>query len=304
MPHPAYLWHNGRVVPWEDGLIHVNSEVVLRGGGVFEGIRAYASHDGDDLLMLAVPEHLDRLYDVSMRMIRMQLPWDRAQLAAAMKETLAANEIRVDTHVRVVPYFGEGPDGAYLPGDIEIGCFILTLPRPQSAATRTGVRATISAWRRISDNAMPPRSKSNANYMNSRLAVTDAHIKGFDYPVLLNDRGQVAEGSGQCIFIVRDGVLRTPGRTDGILEGVTRRIVLDLAAELGIPSEEGPIDATELYVAQEAFYAGTAAEVLPISEVDGYLLDAPGPVTTRLQEAYQRVIRGLDHPEWTASVYK
>jgi branched-chain amino acid aminotransferase len=297
MSTPDYVWMNGEIVPWDDATIHVNTDAVLRGSNVFEGIRAYRAAEGDDLLLMQVDEHLDRLFDVSLRILRMPLPWTRAELKQAIKDTLAANGIREDTHIRVVCYFGQGKEAHFLPEDIEIGAFILTLPRPQSAALASGVRTMISPWRRISDNVMPPRAKSGANYMNSRLSSADARIKGFDLPILLNDRGKVSEGPGQCIFVVRDGVVRTPRRTDGILEGITRDTVLRLAAQMGHATEECEIDATELYVAQEAFFAGTAAEILPIREVDGYELPAPGPVTAALQAAYTAIVRGTDPAE-------
>lgn len=294
MSTPRYVWMDGELVPWENATIHVNTDAVLRGSNIFEGIRAYRAADGDDLLIMQLDEHLERMYDVSLRILRMQVPWGPEDYRKAIKDTLIANEIHEDTHIRLVCYFGQGKEASFLPSDIEIGSFILTLPRPQVAALQTGVRCMISPWRRISDNVMPPRSKSGANYMNSRLSTADAHLKGFDYPILLNDNGKVAEGPGQCIFIVRDGVVRTPRRTDGILEGITRDTVLRIAARLGYPAEETEIDATELYVAQEAFFAGTAAEVLPIREVDGYELPAPGPVTAQLQAVYTAIVRGTD----------
>lgn len=291
MSTPAHVWMNGEIVPWADATLHVNSDVVLRGSSVFEGIRAYRSDEGE-LLLLQADEHLDRLYDVSMRMLRMELPWTRAELKQAIKDTLIANEIDVDTHIRVVAYFGEGQEARFRPEHIEIGAFILTIPRPPLGTTVRSIRCMISPWRRISDNAMPPRSKSSANYMNSRLSASDAYLKGFDLPILLNERGKVAEGPGQCVFAVRDGILITPRVTDGILEGITRDSVLRVARELGIPAEEREIDATELYVAQEVFFAGTAAGIVAIGDVDGYELNAPGPVTTRLQEAFADIVRG------------
>lgn len=291
MSKPEFIWKNGEIVPWADATVHVNSDVVLRGSSVFEGIRAYRTDSGR-LALLQADEHLDRLYDVSMRMLRMQLPWRRSEIKQAIEDTLIANRIDSDTHIRVVAYFGEGQEARFSPEHIEIGAFILTIPRPPLGTTVPSVRTMISPWRRISDNSMPPRSKSSANYMNSRLSSADAYLKGFDLPILLNERGKVAEGPGQCVFAVRDGVVVTPRVTDGILEGITRQTVLALARELGLPAEEREIDATELYVAQEVFFAGTAAGIVAVRDVDGYELDAPGPVTARLQETFEAIVRG------------
>jgi branched-chain amino acid aminotransferase len=183
---------------------------------------------------------------------------------------------------------------------------MLAFERP-SVVDKKGVRATLSAWRRLQDTAMSPRVKASANYLNSRTAMVDAKLKGFDWPVLLNADGKVSEGPGQNVFLVRDGVLVTPRTTDAILEGVTRDTVLALARELGIPVQEREVDATELYVADELFFAGTAMEVRPIREIDGYTVGegAIGPLTERLQDAYFRLVRGGDaaHAGWLTPVY-
>jgi branched-chain amino acid aminotransferase len=296
---------NGRIVPWAESSIHINSDAVLRGASVFEGLRAYRSTAGDDLVLFRMADHMKRLFGTSMRVLRMNLPYSAEQLTEGVVELLRANSVRDDAHIRVVAYFGELELGRDL--ETPAGAFMLAFPRPPSPKIQTGVRSMVSAWRRLSDNSMSPRVKSSANYLNSRVAMVDARLKGFDIPVLLNDRGKVSEGPGQNIFLVRDGILVTPRTTDAILEGITRSTVITLAVELGIRVEEREVDATELYVADELFFVGTAMEVQPVVEIDGYVVNGGvmGPLTARLQSAYWTLVRGGPgaRPGWLTPVY-
>ncbi len=302
---PKNTWMNGRITPWDDSRIHVNADALLRGASVFEGVRAYRAAGGDDLLLFRIHDHLRRLFGTSMRFVRMRLPYVPDDLVTGVVELLRANEMRTDAHVRVVAYFDETELGHEL--EAEAGAYILAFERPENPRVRTGCRTTLSPWRRLSDGAMAPRVKASANYLNSRVAMVDATVKGFDWPILLNDHGKVSEGPGQNIFMVRDGVLATPRRTDSILEGITRATVIDLARAQGIQVEERQVDATELYVADELFFAGTAAEVQPIVEIDGYQVSggAIGPLTARLQAAYFDLVRGRSQaPDgWLTPVY-
>src|SRR5438105_6693120 len=283
---------NGLIVPWEESMLHVSSDAVLRGASVFEGIRAYRAASGEDLLIFRAGDHMKRLFGTSMRVLRLELPYSADQLIGAIGDLLRANEVHEDAHVRVVAYFDEVEYGHDLEGTT--GAYILAYPRPRSAKLDSGVRCMVSAWRRLSENSMSPRVKASANYLNSRVSLVDAKLKGFDFPILLNDRGKVSEGPGQNVFLVRDGVLVTPRKTDAILEGVTRDTILRLAAQLELRLEEREVDPTELYVADEAFFVGTAAEVLPIAEIDFYRVGdgSPGPITRRLQSIYDDVVRG------------
>jgi len=301
---PRYTWMNGELVPWNDSRIHVNTDAVLRGASVFEGIRAYRSVAGDELNLFRVMDHLRRMFKVSMRVLRMSLQYSPDDLARAVIELLRANEIHQDAHVRVVAYFDEpelsgGPDTT--------GAFILAFPRPQSAKLKIGMRSTVSAWRRLSDTSMSPRVKASGNYLNGRLAVMDAKLKGFDTPVLLNEVGKVSEGPGQNLFLVRDGTLITPRITDAILEGVTRQTVIGLAGELDVPVEEREVDPTELYVADELFFVGTLIEIQPITEIDFYTVGqgSIGPLTERLQRTYLAMVRGSHPcpPQWLTPVH-
>jgi len=294
MAAPQFTWMDGRITSWAKSQLHVNTDCVLRGINVFEGVRAYRSPSGKELLLFRLADHLDRLFGTSMRVLRMTIPYTPADLTAAVSELLQANGVLEDTHIRIVVYFGEGQEASFRPEDIFTGCFILALPRPQHARLREGIRCSVSPWRRISDNSTPARVKAGANYLNSRYATADARLKGFDLPILLNDRGQVAEGPGQCLFLVRDGTLITPQVTESILEGITRDTVLTLARAKGIPTQERALDASELYVADEVFFAGTAAEVQPIVAVDHYVVGEGqmGSITGQLQAEYLEIARG------------
>ena len=307
--NPTYSWLDGKLTPWAESKIHINSDAVLRGASVFEGLRAYLAADGSGQLNLfRFEDHLDRLFGVSTRVLRLKVPYSRAQLLEAVLSLLRANEVRSDAHIRLVAYFDELPTGVAGTEEDPTGVYAIAFERPSSPKLRTGVCSTVSAWRRPSDNALSPRVKASANYLNSRLASVDARLKGFDVPVMLNERGKVSEGPGQNVFLVRDGAVLTPRITDAILEGITRETVLGLARSLGYSVEEREIDATELYVAEELFFCGTAMEVQPVIEIDGYTVGdgAMGPITSRLQEAYFALVRGQSAAPagWLTPVYE
>jgi branched-chain amino acid aminotransferase len=308
--NPANTWMNGRVTPWAESRLHVASDALLRGASVFEGIRAYRSADGDDLLLFRLREHLDRLFDGSMRVMRMRVAHTREQLTQGVIDLLQANEVRDDAHIRVVAYFDILDDivsggSAGAAEDDPTGVYMLAFPKTPNTRLQSGLRCNVSAWRRPSDNAISPRVKASANYLNSRLASVDAKLKGFDIPVMLNEHGQVSEGPGQNIFLVRKGTVVTPRVTDNILEGITRETVLGIGRELGLPVEERQVDFTELYVADELFFAGTNMEVMPISEIDAYRVGdgTLGPVTARIQQRYFELVRGGAPSAWLTSVY-
>jgi branched-chain amino acid aminotransferase len=302
--NPKNTWMNGAIKPWEESLIHVGSDAVLRGASVFEGIRAYRSADGNDLLLFRLGDHFERLFGGSMRVLRMRIGYSAEQLAQGVIELLRANEVRDDAHVRVVAYF-DVLDGAATGEGDPTGVYMLAFPKPLNTRLESGVRSTVSAWRRPTDTSISPRVKASANYLNSRVALLDANLKGFDIPVLLNERGRVSEGPGQNIFLVRRGRLITPRITDAILEGITRDTVIGIGAQLGLPVEEREVDPTELYVADELFFAGTNMEVQPISEIDGYQVGDGriGPLTQRIQSRYFELVRGAAPAAWLTSVY-
>jgi branched-chain amino acid aminotransferase len=309
--NPTNTWMNGRVTPWAESQVHVASDAVLRGASVFEGIRAYRSAGGDDLLLFRLADHFDRLFGGSMRVLRMRIGYSAEELTQGIIDLLQANEVRDDAHIRVVAYFDILSDlvtggSAGAAEEDPTGVYMLAFPKAPNPRLQTGVRCNVSAWRRPTDNSISPRVKASANYLNSRLASVDAKLKGFDIPVLLNERGQVSEGPGQNIFLVRHGAVVTPRVTDNILEGITRETVMGIARELGLPVEEREVDFTELYVAEELFFAGTNMEVMPIAEIDAYRVGAGriGPVTERIQRRYFELVRGGSPSEWLTSVYR
>jgi branched-chain amino acid aminotransferase len=304
MAHPEYTWMNGRVTPWAESQVHINTDAILRGASVFEGLRAYRAAEGEEVNLFRLDDHWHRLFGTSMRFLRMEIPYGPADLVGGVREVLRANDFRADSHVRVCVYFGEVEFGGEL-NSVPTGVYMLAFQRP-SIVDKKGIRVTLSPWRRLQDVAMSPRVKASANYLNSRTAMVDSKLKGFDWPIMLNADGRVSEGPGQNVFLVRDGILITPRTTDAILEGVTRDTVLGLARELGVRVQEREVDATELYVADELFFAGTAMEVRPIREIDHYVVGdgTIGPITDRIQEAYLAMVRGAaGRSEWLTPVF-
>lgn len=301
-----HAWMDGRIVPWEQARIHVRTEAVMNATTVFEGLRAYWNRDQRHLYVFRVPEHIRRLQQ-SARIMRMPVGLSPDTIKDGITALLEADDVREDVHIRVTVYLGEGQQYGSEPGEIECGAFITATSRPSSADVQTGVSAGVSSWRRVSDSSMPPRVKTGANYQNSRLAVLEARINGYDNAILLDDTGKVTEGPGACIFIVRDGVPITPPVTSSILESITRATIIELLRrELGLQSVERAVDRTELYAADEAFYCGTAWEITPITSVDRLPVGdgTVGSITRRLQAHYFDLVRGErpEYREWLTCV--
>ncbi|MCX5206810.1 aminotransferase class IV [Streptomyces sp. NBC_00237] len=302
---PAYAWLNGRLVPWDQCVVHARSQGAFWGANVFEGIRVYTGPGEGELSAFRVRDHLERLRR-SMKSLHMEIDHTDDELARACDDLVLANDFGTDAHVCVVAYFGLGPNFDPLAHTTETGVHITSTPVPRSAAFAAGVSASISSWRRIGNDAMPPRIKTGANYHNSRLAQHEAVRNGFDTTLLLNARGTVAEAPGSCVVMVRDGELITPPGTSGVLEGITVDTVATLAREqLGIPLHRREIDRTELYVCDELFLCGTMSELLPITSVDRLPVGdgTPGALTRALQDHYTDAVRNRGaHPEWCTPV--
>lgn len=299
--HPEWIWRNGELVPWEQATVHVNAVGHASVAAVFEGVKAYLAEDGGGLVLFRLDEHIARLF-ASARLCRLGVPFTAADLRAAVPALLRANGCRADTYVR--PWiFPAGvireqmvPENA--PCDVVIDSWRFT-GRPPGG---DGCRAAVSSWLRVSDASTPPRAKAFSNYHNGRLAAMEARTNGHDWPILLNERHKVAEGPGSCVALVRDGTVVTPSLTSGVLDGITRSSVLDLLADLGVPTEVREVDRSELYLADELFFMGTAWEILPIAAIDGLTVGngRTGPVTARLAKTYRALVRGASelHPEW------
>lgn len=301
-------WMDGKFIPYDEARVHVRTDCVIRGGSVFEGIPGYWSEAESQLYLFRVVDHMRRLQD-SMHVMRMSLAEGLEPLREATVELVARMGFREDVHARPTVYFGDGPPFEFRPELIPTGAFVTAIPMPRNVDTaQRGLKVGVSSWRRISDGSMPPRIKHSANYQNSRLAQAQARVDNYDTAILLNDAGHVSETPAACVFLVRDGELITPRITDGILESITRATIMELASTmLDMPVRERSIDRTELYLAAEAFEAGSAHEVTPITSVDGYLVGdgAPGPLTRRLMSLYNSAVRGQlpAYRHWLTPVY-
>jgi branched-chain amino acid aminotransferase len=305
---PRYAWMNGKVVPWDQCVLHGRSAGGFMGSNVFEGVRAYWNPQEGDLFVFKHEEHLQRL-GRSMKTVRMEVPFTLRDIGRGSLDLLRANEFREDTHFIPVAFFGMGAHNFNTVGPtVDNGVYITAVAWPQPAVLWNGVAACVASWRRISDDTVPPRLKSGANYQNSRLAQTEARVNGYDTSIILNHRGTVAEGPGACLMMVRDSKLVTPPVTAGILESITRTTLMDLTArELGVDVVEREIDRTELYVADEVFMCGSGLEVLPITSIDRIPIGegARGSMTKRIQDVYFAAARGElpAYRHWLTPVY-
>ena len=303
---PDYIWWDGRLVPWDQATVHITQAHWSAIGAVFEGIKAYQNLQTGELYVFRLKEHLRRLGQ-SMKMAGLKPRWAEAELAQAVVDLLRANNCRDDTYIQPVAY-PAGPGRAFSRADeVRTGLYITLRPFESHLLTDYRINVRVSSWVRIADNVMPPRIKALPNYWNSRLATREAQADGYDGAIILNASGKVAEGPGACLFIIRDGVAITPQVTASILESITRATLITLLREiLGVPVVEREVDRTELYVCDEAFFCGTAAEVTPIGSVDRFPVGDGqiGPVTRRLQKLYHDIVRGIDgrFAEWRTPV--
>lgn len=303
-----FVWMDGDVVPWADARIHVSADAVLRGANIFEGMRAYWDPGTRQLHIFRNHEHLRRLRQ-SAKIMRMTIPYSDEELTQAFFDLIRRNRFTDNVHFRPVVYFDTGEPNAWDPSEIRTGVFVLAFSRPPSAAGKTGIQSCVSSWRRNSDNASPSRIKAAGNYHNSRLAHVDARIKGFGSPIMLNDRGEVAESPSSCFMMVRNGVVITPPVSADILESITRDTLITLyRKELRVEVVERDVDRTELYIADEAFFCGSGAEVVPILGIDHYPVGdgAVGPLTAKIRDLYYKV--AIDtagtYADWLLPVYR
>lgn len=306
--HAKVLWFNGAVVPWEEAKVHVSSATVMRGANIFEGVRAYWNADERELYIFRNDEHMKRLWN-SAKIMRMSIPWTKEELTRAQIEVIRANAFEANVWFRLTLYVGEGEESVWPPEQLPIGGVILPRLAPHSPGITEGIDSCISTWTRIGDTTVPPRVKAGANYHNARLAVMEARLNGYaGQPIMLNERGKVAEGPGACFCMIRDGTLITPPVTSNILESITRATVLELAQDMArLRVQEREIDRTEIYIADEAFFCGSGWEITPIRSVDHYQIEdgRPGPLTKRLQDVYFSVTEGRvpQYRRWLTPVY-
>jgi len=304
MAKPRLLNMSGKIVPYEDARVHVLSTAMKYAASVYEAMRAYWSDADQQLYVFRPREHLRRL-ERSAKIARIPLPADAARLERETLEIIRANDLQEDLHVRLI-VFVDTDDGG-LASREPVGYVIAPIPTTRYFET-AGLHVGVSSWHRTADNAIPARVKAAANYQNSRLALLQAKTDGYDDAIMLNQDGSVAEGPGYTLFLVTEDRPMTPSVTSNILEGVTRATLLTLFPEsLGVTVEQREIDRTELYVADEAFFAGTAAEVTPILSIDRRPVGegVMGPLTAKVRDAYFRAVRdgSAPHPEWRIPVY-
>jgi branched-chain amino acid aminotransferase len=299
------IWHNGRFIKWEEATIHVLSHVVNYGSSVFEGIRCYATPGGPAVFRLS--EHVRRMVD-SAKIYRMDLGYQAGELAEAMLELVRVNQMD-SCYIRPVAFrgYGEiGVNGMKNPVDVYIACWNWGKYLGEEALAE-GVDVCVSSWTRLAPNTLPAMAKAGANYMNSQLIKMEALINGYSEGIALDSAGYVSEGSGENIFVVRDGKILTPPLGASVLPGITRDAILTLARAIGIPVVESIIPRELLYIADEVFFSGTAAEITPIRSIDRITVGKGhrGPVAEALQHEFFGIVNGSkpDVHGWLSHVH-
>jgi branched-chain amino acid aminotransferase len=295
------IWHNGRIIAWEDAQIHVMSHVIHYGSSVFEGLRCYARPNGPGVFRLA--EHMQRLLD-SAKIYRMPLKYSLEELCSAVVDLVEANGI-APCYIRPIAFRGYGEIGVNpLKAPVEV--YIANFPWGKYVPGNDGADVCISSWNRLAPNTMPSLAKAGANYMNSQLIRMEAEINGYSEGIALDVNGYLSEGSGENLFLVRGGTLYTTPLANSVLNGITRASVLTIAKSLDIPIVEQPLPREMLYICDEAFFTGTAAEVTHLRSVDRVLVGdgKMGPITTALHEEFFGIVNGIkpDRYGWLTPV--
>jgi branched-chain amino acid aminotransferase len=298
MQQAEFIWMNGELVRWEDAKVHVLTHALHYGSGVFEGIRAYETERGT--AVFRHQDHLDRLKR-SAELYYMDLPYTVEKLREATHELIRANKLR-SCYIRPVAYRGYGEMGLF-PLNVPVDVFIAVWPWGAylgEEGQKHGIRAKVASWRRMSDASFIPKAKACGQYLNSILAKVESAKAGYDEAILLDDDGLVSEGSGENVFVVRDGQIATPPSAASILDGITSRSVVQIAADLGFEVVGRDITRGELYQADEVFLTGTAAEVVPVREIDDHVIGPPGELTQAIQTRFFDAIKGKreEYLEW------
>ena len=298
----THIWHNGQLIPWESATTHVMSHVIHYGSSIFEGIRCYTQGTAGAAIF-RLPEHMRRLQD-SAKIYRMQLPYSLEQLSEAVVELVEANGI-APCYIRPIAFRGYGEIGVNgLKAPIEV--YVANFPWGKYVPGTTGADVCISSWNRLAPNTMPSLAKAGANYMNSQLIRMEADLNGYVEGIALDRNGYLSEGSGENLFLVRNGTLYTTPMANSILNGITRDSILALARQFGIPVVEQPLPREFLYICDEAFFTGTAAEVSHLRSVDRILVGdgTMGPITRMLHDAFFDIVNGVvaDRYNWLTPV--
>jgi branched-chain amino acid aminotransferase len=299
------IWHDGKLIPWDEATVHVSAHALNYGSSVFEGIRAYPFPQGPAILCLE--EHLDRLW-ASCKVYRMEIPYTRDVVRQAILDTIRANG-HPECYIRPIVFRGWGTfslDGRSCPTHVSI----ITVYMGKylgDGALENGVDVGVSSWHRMAPNTLPAAAKIGGQYINSQLIVMEAVERGYTEGIALDVFGYVSEGSGENIFVARNGRLHTPPLSGSILDGITRRCVLALAGEMGLEVREELIPREMLYVADEIFFCGTAAEITPVRSVDGIVVGSGkrGPITAKLQKSFFDIVEGRadDRHGWLTAAW-
>ncbi len=292
------IWQNGEFVPWEDAKVHVLAHGLHYGTGVFEGVRCYETERGPAIFRHG--DHLARL-EKSAELYYLELPYSLDQIGEATRELVRRNGLD-SCYIRPLAFRGYGSLGLYAtdaPVDVIVAAFPWGVYLGEEGA-ENGIRAAVSSWRAISGDSLIPHAKAAGQYLNSILAKTEAQKAGYEEAILLDQHGHVSEGSGENVFVVRDEVLITPGHTNAILDGITRASVVQIARDLGYTVEERDIARAELYLADEVFLTGTAAELVPVREIDNHSIGEPGEITRVIQKKLDDALHGRaeEYLEW------
>ena len=298
MQQADFIWMNGELVRWEDAKVHVLTHALHYGSGVFEGIRAYETERGT--AVFRHQDHLDRLRR-SAGLYYMELPYTLEKLREATHELIRVNKLR-SCYIRPVVFRGYGEMGLF-PLNTPVEVFIAVWPWGAylgEEGQKHGIRCKVSSWRRMSSDSFIPQAKATGQYVNSILAKVETAKAGYDEAIMLDDHGNVSEGSGENVFVVRDGHIVTPPASASILDGITARSVVQIAADLGFEVEHRDVARGELYQADEVFLTGTAAEIVPVREIDDHVLGPPGELTLAIQTRFFDAIKGKrdEYLEW------
>ena len=301
-----YIWHNGQIVDWDDAKVHVLSHALHYGSSVFEGIRLYKTPNGPKIFRLQ--DHIARLYN-SAKIYRMEIPYSKDDLTKACKDIITQNELNNGAYIRPIAFRGYGEIGLAPkddhPVDVSIAAWEWGTYLGEDAL-KNGVEVCVSSWQRVAPNTIPTMAKAGGNYLSSTLISTEAKRLGFDEGIALSSSGKVSEGAGENLFIVKDDVIYTPPASSGILTGITRDTVVKISKDVGLDLKEEEINRESLYLADEMFFTGTAAEITPIKSVDRIIIGQGkrGPITQKLQDEFFGLFSGStdDKYSWLDSI--
>jgi len=301
-----YTFFQNKFVKTEEAKVSVMTNALQYGTGVFGGIRGYYNKDKKLLCLFRLDAHYQRFLN-SLKILGVSIPYTAKKLKEITLELAKRNKPETDVYFRPFAYAGSTLLSPNLARDKNFDFVLYMIPLGDYLPTEKGLSVMVSSWRRISDNAIPARAKISGAYINSALARKEATDKGYDEAIVLSNDGHICEGSAENLFIVRDGVLITPSKSDDILEGITRKTIIELARDLKIPVEERPIDRTELYVADEAFFSGTGVQIAWLAKVDGRIIGngRRGKITSKIQDLFFEIVRGKNKkysPKWCTKV--